>query len=239
MELLDLTLATPEENLALDEALLEEVEAAGEPRETLRLWESPQTAVIVGRSSRVEEEVDLAACRRHGAPVLRRTSGGAAVVIGPGCLMYSLVLSSELRPGLRSIEETHRYVLEEMAAALGSLAPGAGRRGTSDLASGELKFSGNSLRAKRGHLLYHGTLLYDFPLEVIGTLLVMPPRQPDYRAGRPHGEFLVQLAAPAESLRQAILHRWQPNPRVADWPREATARLVRERYSQDAWNLRL
>ncbi len=35
-----------------------------------------------------------------GIPVLRRASGGAAIVIGPGCLMYALVLSYELRPSL-------------------------------------------------------------------------------------------------------------------------------------------
>ncbi len=51
MELLELTLATPEENLALDEALLDEAEAAGRPSEVLRLWESILPAVVVGRSS--------------------------------------------------------------------------------------------------------------------------------------------------------------------------------------------
>lgn len=48
MRYLDLTLPTPAENLALDEALLEEAENAAKPLETLRFWEPPQNMAIVG-----------------------------------------------------------------------------------------------------------------------------------------------------------------------------------------------
>ena len=84
MRLLDLTLDTVAGNLALDEALLQNAESRPEGGdEVLRLWESPQHAVVVGRSSRVAEEVDILACRAGGVPVFRRCSGGAAVAIGP------------------------------------------------------------------------------------------------------------------------------------------------------------
>ena len=102
MQYLDLTLPTPAENVALDEALLEEAEASASPVETLRLWEPRQPLVVVGRSSRADGEVRIEVCRELGIPVLRRISGGAAVVSGPGCLMYALVLSYHLRPELRS-----------------------------------------------------------------------------------------------------------------------------------------
>ena len=48
MKLLDLTLPTPAENLALDDAILEQAETGTGPRELLRLWEMPQTCVVVG-----------------------------------------------------------------------------------------------------------------------------------------------------------------------------------------------
>ena len=57
MQRLDLTLPTPAENLALDEALLEWAEEERSDREFLRLWEAPQPMVVVGRSSRVHAEV--------------------------------------------------------------------------------------------------------------------------------------------------------------------------------------
>ena len=63
-------------------------------------------------------------CRELDVPVLRRISGGAAVVVGPGCLMYALVLSLRLRPQLRSIDRAHAQVLGTIAAALRPSVPG-------------------------------------------------------------------------------------------------------------------
>ena len=238
MKLLDLTLDTPEENLALDEALLETAEQTGQPAEVLRLWESAQIAVVLGRSSRVADEVDCGYCRRHGIPILRRTSGGSSVVIGPGCLMYALVLSCELRPEMRAVGEAHRAVLGALSGALGALVPGVGIQGISDLAIGDRKFSGNSIRAKRKHLLYHGTLLYGFPLAQISACLRLPARQPDYRRGRDHERFLINLPATGIQLRTALADAWQAREPLPRWPQSTMRKLIEAKYSKRAWNLR-
>ncbi len=226
MWLLDLTLDSPAENLALDEALLDEAEAAAEPVETLRLWEPPSPMVVVGRSSCIAQEVHREQCARLGIPVLRRASGGAAVVLGPGCLVYALVLSLEQRPALRMVEQAHRVVLDRLAGALRRWVPGVCRRGTSDLALGEAKFSGNSVRLKRRCLLYHGTLLYNFPLELVEMCLAMPPRQPAYREGRPHRAFLTNLPLSGEAIRRAVAAAWSAEHARTDWPQAQTARLA-------------
>jgi lipoate---protein ligase len=237
MKLLDLTLPTPAENLALDEALLDAAEAGESADEVLRLWEPTAPVVVVGRSSRVAEEVDVAACRVAIVPILRRSSGGAAIVAGPGCLMYSVVLRYDGRQHLRLIDEAHRHVLGIVGSAVGLLAAGVVRCGTSDLAIGGRKFSGNSLRCKREHLLYHGTLLYDFDLSLISKLLKMPPRQPAYRDGKSHAEFVINLGVGRERLAAAVKRAFEATDELKSWPREAAQHLVAERYSQDAWNL--
>lgn len=235
MELLDLSLPTPAENLALDEALLDEADAGEAPRETLRLWEPAAPLVVVGRSSRLAEEVVEAECRALGASIQRRCSGGAAIVAGPGCLMYAVVLSYELRPAVRMIDQAHRVVMERLLAALAPLAPGLRHEGSCDLTLAGRKVSGNSLRCKRTHLLYHGTLLYAMPTAWIARCLGTPPRQPEYRAGRSHEEFVTQLPSSSEALRAALVAAWEADARRLDWPREATARLVAERYSREEW----
>jgi len=235
MRYLDLTLPTATENLALDEALLEEAETVT-LAETLRLWESPRPLVVIGRSSQIAVEVRVDACRSLGIPVLRRVSGGAAVVAGPGCLMYALVLSYQLRPELRVLDRAHRYVLDRLAAALRPLMPDVQCCGTSDLAFGGRKFSGNSARCRRNHFLYHGTLLYDFPLELIDRCLTMPPRMPDYRGGRPHGGFVANLPLQAETIRQSLVTAWDAHEPCGDWPAGRTARLSAEKYSRPEWN---
>jgi lipoate---protein ligase len=239
MQLLELTLDTPAENLALDEALLLAAEDAGEPQETLRIWEPRQHFVVLGSSSRIAEEVQLENCRSRGIEVLRRTSGGAAIVAGPGCLMYSLVLSLEAWPELRAIDRAHCFVLNRLARAVGTLVPGVAVRGISDLAIDDRKFSGNSLRMKRSHLLYHGTLLYNFPLDLVTTCLATPPRQPAYRADRPHGLFVTNLPVESLALRLAAIEAFCPTPSGASWPRELTAELAAEKFANDAWTMRL
>ncbi len=218
MRYLDLTLPTAAENLALDEALLEEAEAAHQPTETLRFWESTEPMVVVGRSSRVEIEVQSAFCEARRIPVMRRVSGGAAIVAGPGCLMYALVLSYEKRPHLRTLGEAHQHVLNWLGSALQPLAPEVRCCGTSDLALGELKFSGNSARCRREHFLYHGTLLYDFPLELMEQCLGTPPRMPDYRRNRPHGRFVANLPLTADAIRQAIRKSCDAFEPCDGWP---------------------
>jgi lipoate-protein ligase A len=244
MELLDLTLTSPEENLALDEALLDEAESGTGPDEVLRLWEAPRPVVVLGRTSRIDEEVRLDYCQRAGAAVLRRCSGGASILAGPGCLMYAVVLSYSQRPELRPLDQAHAFVLAHNVAAVRALADDPTRflcsraepLGTSDLAIDGRKFSGNSLRCKRTHFLYHGTLLYDFPLEEIGRCLRQPSRQPDYRQNRDHDEFLMNLPSDAATLRTALQSAWNIQKTTTCWPRERVASLVNTRYGQEGWN---
>jgi len=244
MRRLLLTLETPAANLALDEALLDTAEAEGPAAEVLRLWESPQPVVRLGRSSRVEEEVDVSACTERGIPIFRRSSGGAAIVAGPGCLMYAVALSYDRRPEARGIHASHAYVLDRLAGALRSHVGTVERAGTSDLAlidrtgtTAARKFSGNSLRVKRTHFLYHGTLLYNFDLTLITACLKSPPRQPEYRQARGHREFVVNLTASWQTLESALAAAWPTQGELKDWPRARVEALVNERYGQQEWNL--
>ena len=75
----DLTLPTPEENLACDEALLDLCEE-GFANEVLRFWEPSQYFVVVGYANRVAHEVHEAYCEFSGIPILRRCTGGGAVL---------------------------------------------------------------------------------------------------------------------------------------------------------------
>ena len=237
MLLLDLTLESPAENLALDDALLEAVDA-GELPEVLRLWQAPEPMVVIGRSSKIAEEVQIDVCRERQIPVLRRSSGGAAVVAGPGCLMYACILHLDERPQLRELQQAHQFVMQHTCAAAQRFDASVSISGISDLALGDQrrKCSGNSMRYKRRSLLYHGTILYNFPLPMIVECLAFAPRQPDYRNGRTHDQFVANLAASENDLRLALADVWQAHEPLKDWPRERTAQLVEERYRRAEWH---
>jgi lipoate-protein ligase A len=238
MNHLDLTLPTSAGNLACDEALLDQAEAdVGSG--VLRFWESATHFVVLGYANRVREEVDFGACQARGIPILRRLSGGGTVLQGPGCLNYSVILQIGDAPELQSITGTNRFVMERNRHALASLLGKAVTvEGHTDLAVDGLKFSGNAQRRKRDWLLFHGTfLLRHFDLTLLTKILLPPSRQPAYRQGRNHKEFVTQLHAPADTVKAALREAWKARSPQASVPQEQIAQLVKEKYSRDEWNL--
>jgi len=237
MRLLDLTLPTPAENLALDEALLlaaEEVDAG----ELLRLWELPTRAVIVGSGGSVEIDVNIAACEAASIPILRRASGGGTVLLGPGCLCFSLVIACNRQAGLNEIPASNRYVLGRILRALRAIVPDAVVEGTSDLAVNGRKFSGNAQQRKRRHFLHHGTLLCGCDLGLVPKYLNAPERQPEYRRDRSHTEFVMNLPATVAEVKRLLVEEWQPDGAYDPVPDDVVQRLVEEKYSREEWNRR-
>jgi lipoate---protein ligase len=244
MHWLDLTLPTPAENLACDEALLDLGEAGG--GEILRVWEAPTAFVVVGYANRVAAEVNVPACAAAAIPILRRCSGGGTVLQGPGCLSYSLVLQIDAGGPLHSIPATNRSVMERNRAALESALhanlkhqeSAVAIRGHTDLTLGNLKFSGNAQRRKKRCLLFHGTFLLHFDLPQIERCLPMPSRQPGYRGRREHRNFLVNLGLPAATVKRALQEAWNAFHPLDPPPRETIASLTRDKYATSAWNLK-
>lgn len=237
MKTLELTFPTPEENLACDEALLRRCEREGSG-ETLRFWEPDRHFVVLGLSNAHESEARAAACRERKVPILRRCSGGGAVLQGPGCLNYALALRVRKGGPLDNITKANRFILERHRAALETL---LGRpvalQGDTDLTLDGLKFSGNSQRRGAGWLLFHGTFLLRMDLPLIGALLKQPSRQPAYRNNRGHEQFLTNLPLPAGRLKSALREAWNAAG-AATPPGDEMEKLLKERYSRRDWHLR-
>ncbi|MCA9240441.1 MAG: lipoate--protein ligase family protein [Planctomycetales bacterium] len=236
-----LTLPAPAENLALDHALLNSADAGAGAGEVLRLWEPAEPMVVLGRSSAASEEVDLDACAALRVPVLRRVSGGATIVSGPGCLMYAVLLDLNKRPEVRAVDRAHSLVFGALVSALRPVIPSLRCAGTSDLvveqAGGLLKCSGNSLRVGRNWLVYHGTLLYDFDLGLVSRVLREPRRQPDYRERRPHQDFLTNLPIDRTTLVECVRAAFGAGEALHEWPEEETRLLVAKHYGREEWIL--
>src|SRR5262249_45259881 len=219
MHVLDLTLPTAAENLGLDEALLLTAES-GDGGEILRLWEWPHPAVVLGAAGRLAEDVNEPACPAGGVPILRRSSGGGTVLLGAGCLCFSLALRYDRDPALTQIASSYVYILDRTLQALAGVLPEMACAGTSDLAAGGRKFSGNAQQRKRAHLLHHGTLLYGFDLALVSRYLRLPARQPEYRGRREHADFLMNLPVGAAELERRLREAWGADAELPQWPKE-------------------
>ena len=255
MKCLDLTLPTPAENLACDEALLAWCEQ-GTHEPVLRFWEPREPFVVLGYGNRVHREVLAAHCGDSQLGIYRRCSGGGSVVQGPGCLNYALVLSADEGGPFRGITSANRFIMERHRDALAKLLnekrhshegravpPAASRvrvtvEGYTDLAVNGLKCSGNSQRRGKRWLLFHGTFLLNLDLALVERALPMPSRQPAYRKGRTHREFLVNLGLSSHAVKQALCGAWEAHQALERWPQEETFRLARDQYATESWNLK-
>ncbi len=235
MELLDFTAASLAANLALDEVLLRATEA-GERDELLRFWEWPHLAVVLGASGSIAIDVHEDACQRDGVPLARRSSGGGTVLLGQGCLLYSLVLRTDRAAELRDIRASYGWILQRVTVALQPLADGRiEQAGISDLAIAGRKFSGNAQQRKQHAILHHGSLLYAFPLPSIDRYLNTPERQPDYRGQRGHADFVRNLPVARASLLSALTQAWQAKPGSRVLPFAQVKQLLSDKYQRSDW----
>lgn len=199
----DITLPTAAENLALEEALLADVETDS-AKACLRFWEPQSYFVVLGRSNRAEIEVNLDVCAKAGIRIYRRASGGGTVLLGPGCLCYSLAMPLTSLHRSAGVSGVTTKLMERTAHALRRKLPGVEVCGTSDLAWNGRKFSGNAQRWLKQSFLHQGTLLYDFDLSLLGSCLATPSRQPAYRSNRNHLDFVVNVPFTSADLRELL-----------------------------------
>jgi lipoate-protein ligase A len=244
MNRLDLTLPSPSENLAFDEALLDFAESSGN-LECLRFWESSSHFVVLGYANHVGTEVNQAACERLHIPILRRCSGGGPVLQGPGVLNYTLILGTAGHNPVATVTSANQFIMQRNADALSlQLGQTVEVQGHTDLTIGSRKFSGNAQRRKRTHLLFHGALLLNLDMELLDQVLPLPSLQPGYRQNRSHREFLLQLGVLSHPVKQALRNAWSADHMLdldRQWPnwREDVRLRVAEKYSRAEWNLRI
>lgn len=246
MNFFDATLPSSAENLACDEALLEFFEERGSGG-ILRFWEPQNYFVVVGYGNHVAREVNIDACKSEGISIFRRCSGGGTVLQGPGCLNYSLVLKIKEGGPLGSISSANRSIMERNRAAIESEFKTAAAKlkvsGHTDLVvetgpGPARKFSGNAQKRKKHFLLFHGTFLLNFNIGLIEKYLRMPSREPAYRGGRSHENFLTNLHLPAETVKQAMRRAWKAKEALEAVPHQTIALLVRDKYATKEWNFK-
>jgi lipoate-protein ligase A len=198
----------PFENLVCDDLLLDQCDQNPEVG-SIRFWESDLNCVVLGYGNDLESEVFSERCRSEKVSVYRRCSGGGAVVLGHGCLNYSLVIPIEWHERLASVNGANELIMERNRAALQEVSGDAiSVRGYTDLVSGDIKFSGNAQRRRRQALLFHGTFLLDFDVSLMERLLRFPSRQPEYRKGRSHSVFAGNLSVARCDVVAAMMKVW-------------------------------
>ena len=156
-------------------------------------WIPGSPMVVLGSSNDPAVECQLENCQRDDVPVLKRYGGGGTVVLYPGCVIVSI--------GCWVSEhfQNDRYfrilngALNSCLHASFAFSSGLSQNGISDLVAGDKKFGGTSMFRSRNYLLYQASLIVDCDFGLISRYLAHPSREPAYRRGRRHEDFLTGL----------------------------------------------
>ena len=159
-------------------------------------------------------------------------------MVGPGVLCVTTILPEDAAPGLSRVDLAHDHVLERIAAAIKNAGVSTRVLGRGDLVLDGRKCGGSAQRRLRSWFMVHCSILYDFEIERIVRYLKMPRRQPEYRSGRSHGDFLVNLAFNRHELEAGLrntLGAGMIDCPAPDVPPELIQSLLSEKFLNREW----
>ena len=177
-----------EMNLAVDEQLAQCAGRTG--RRILRLWWGSHPTVVLGCGDKPETALSVEECERRGIGWVKRITGGGTVLQTPGVFNYSYTAPDHGRMDMQRMFERGA---ELVVGTLAEFGVSAQQRGISDVTVGNLKISGNAQARKWKSVLLHGTIMMEMDYDLVEAVLKHPYREPDYRKGRSHRDFLISL----------------------------------------------
>jgi len=233
--------------LAADEYLLASVARSGVP--ALRLYTYRSHVALVGRFQNIEAELRLDECRRIGADISRRPTGGGAIIMGEDQLGLALVIP----PGGDHAGAAPAALFPRYAApiieALGTLGVEAAFRPKNDIEVAGKKIAGLGVYIDDdGTLLFHASTLVDLDVRLMLSLLAMTPEKISDKdiatfeerlttvrraAGRPVAIEEVRAAVAAAFARTFDLDL-VPQAFTAD-ERRAIGEIEAAQYANPAW----
>lgn len=201
-------------NMALDEALLQSVTRGTSPP-ILRLYRWQPATVTLGYAQSVAEDINLAACRDARLDVVRRMTGGRAVLHDKE-VTYAVIAPVQQGHFEGSVLDCYKVIAEALQETLISLGltaqlvagrrPGAARQperavcftapSQYELLIDGCKVAGSAQKRQGKGFLQHGSLPLEVDLDLLGRVL-------------PDG----QGALPEERFRKVgWLNRWSADP---------------------------
>lgn len=143
-----------EANIALDHAIAASVREGVRPA-AVRIWDWDTTAIVMGSSQSLSNEVDWNAAQSRGVRVARRASGGGTMFMDPlRAITYSVIIPEEKVADL-SLRESYAVCDSWVLRALHRLGVPAFYRPINDIATREGKIGGAAQRRIAGGVVIH------------------------------------------------------------------------------------
>ena len=225
-------------NMALDEALLTNLVDHDTPILRLYGWQPP--CVSIGYFQSMEEEVDVLKCINMGVDVVRRITGGGAVLHE-----FELTYTFITKNYPANILESYHLICEPVVLCLDRLGYSARYVPLNDIVVVNKKVSGNAQTRKNNILLQHGTILLAVDVEKMFSMLKVPSEKikdkmiKDVKA-RVTGinRSFEDVASNLKESFAEIFGSQIITDTLNSKEKEDTEKLVIEKYSSRQWNWR-
>jgi lipoate---protein ligase len=155
------------------------------------IWIPDKVYIVLGASNNINDALNRDNVIRDNIPVLKRPSGGQTVILTPNNIIVAAVFvnKNSLHP---------KDVFQQMNNLIISTIEDVGihnlsMMGISDIAISGKKILGSSIYRSKEALLYHAVLNLGEPSTTFEKYLKHPSKEPDYRQGRSHSEFVTSL----------------------------------------------
>jgi lipoate-protein ligase A len=224
-------------NMAIDEALIENMGQVP----VLRIYGWRPPAVSIGYFQSIKEEVDLEKCNEMGIDVVRRLTGGGAVLHE-----FELTYSFITKQYPRNIMESYRWICEAIVISINRLGFDASFVPLNDIVVKGKKVSGSAQTRRNEVLLQHGTLLLAVDVDKMFCVLKVPSEKLRDKIIKDVKERVTSLAGTtfddmALSLKTSFATTFDAKllPDTLSTEEISRARWLAERkFSSKEWNLR-
>ncbi len=247
----------PQYNMAIDEAIMRFRKKIN--YNTLRLYMWSPSGVSLGRAQSAEKTVNLNAIKELGYKLVRRPTGGGALLHPENYeITYSIILSLEHPIGKLSVDESASEIAKGILNALIILGKdvkikGLGdrekhnlcylRSGSSDVIIDGRKISGSAQVRDDKALLQHGTLLLKFEPELWLKVIKMQGVTLEFLRSRIAGLY-EYIDASISQITNALIDGFAKALNeeiffgsITSEEMELSHELYKIKYSTDKWNL--
>jgi lipoate---protein ligase len=150
-----------------------------------------QTAIVAGYGSNLSKEIRLEKLFMDHIPIYRRQGGGCSVFLDQGCLIVSIAFPAKGFSGIPALfNRCTRWLLRGLTK---TGINGVYQDGISDLVIDNHKIGGSCLKRSKGLAYFSSCLLVSSDLDRMEYYLKHPPREPAYRNGRRHNDFVRNI----------------------------------------------
>ena len=154
------------------------------------IWIPDKVYIVLGASNNALNSLRIDNVVEDKITVMRRPSGGQTVILTPNNIIISAVYFNYIKHPKEVFQHINKLiisVIEEIGI------PNLAQMGISDIAISGKKILGSAIYRKKNVLLYHAVLNLGEPTSTFEKYLMHPTKEPDYRKGRSHSEFVTSL----------------------------------------------